>query len=84
MPEMLLLHGVDDDVVPFTSTADVGMLIKDCGIKYCKENYLTDTGHADLAMELMLGGTTQDLVMDWIENRSRTGKTRYWQHSKEK
>eukprot|EP01083_Nonionella_stella_P100838 284961_1 len=72
MPKILLLHGLDDDTVPFTSTAEMGIIIKDCGVQYCKEKYLIDTGHADLAMELMLGGNTQDLVMDWIENGRKT------------
>eukprot|EP01083_Nonionella_stella_P232207 819398_1 len=39
MPEMLLLHGTEDNVVPFTSTAEAGRLIRGCGVKCCKEHY---------------------------------------------
>lgn len=74
MPEMLLLHGAEDNVVPFTSTAEAGRLIRQCGVKCCKEHYLSGTGHPDVVMELMLGGKTQKLIMKWIQNRSKSEK----------
>ena len=32
LPSILLVHGIEDDVVPFTSTAEVASIIRSCGI----------------------------------------------------
>jgi len=70
VPRILLIHGADDSTVPFTSTAEAGKIIRNCGVKCCKEYYLPKTGHPDVVMELMLGGNSRDIVMDWLQNEN--------------
>ncbi len=78
VPRMLLIHGADDSTVPFTSTAEAGKIIRNCGVPFCKEYYLPATGHPDVVMELMLGGKSRDIVMDWLmhENETSTIKSK--------
>ena len=56
MPKMLLLHGMDDNVVPFTSTSEAGKIMRSCGVRHCEEYYQPLKGHPDVVMELMVGG----------------------------
>jgi hypothetical protein len=66
LPPMLLVHGVEDHVVPFTSTSEAARIIKSCGAT-CKEYYVPKTDHADVVMHFMLGGKSKDFVMkSWI------------------
>ena len=66
LPPMLLVHGVEDHVVPFTSTSEAARIIKSCGAM-CKEYYVPKTDHADVVMHFMLGGKSKDFVMkSWI------------------
>mmetsp|Transcript_18307 Transcript_18307/g.20857 ORF Transcript_18307/g.20857 Transcript_18307/m.20857 type:complete len:557 (+) Transcript_18307:124-1794(+) len=67
MVPMLLVHGMDDDVVPFTSTSEAARIIKSCGAMHCSEYYLSKTGHADVIMHFMLGGRSADAVMEWLQ-----------------
>jgi acetyl esterase/lipase len=66
IPPMILLHGMDDDVVPFTSTSEAARIIKNCGARHCSEYYLSKTGHADVIMHFMLGGRSKDAIMRWL------------------
>jgi len=65
MPDTLLIHGVHDSTVPFTSTSEAGNILRSCGVRVCQEYYMT-CGHPDVVMELMLGGKTKEIVMDWL------------------
>jgi len=72
MPDMLLVHGVEDAIVPFTSTSEAGKIIRSCGVRCCEERYVV-AGHADVAVELMLDGLTRTVVMDWLSLRRKSG-----------
>lgn len=65
MPNVLLIHGVDDTTVPFTSTSEVAQILKSCGVCHCQEYYIV-CGHAHVVMQLMLGGVSQEIVMKWL------------------
>ena len=67
IPPMLLLHGMHDDTVPFTSTSEAARIIKSCGARYCSEYYISKIGHVDVIMDFMLGGRSGNVVMRWLE-----------------
>lgn len=71
MPKTLLVHGIDDSTVPFTSTTDCARSIRSLGIKVCDELYLTGTGHQDVIMHFMLGGPARNLVFDWLDDNQK-------------
>lgn len=66
-PRMLLVHGIEDSTVPFTATAEAARILRSCGVERCEEVYVAKVGHQDTVMEIMMGGKTQDAVMDWIQ-----------------
>lgn len=69
---MLLVHGIEDDTVPFTATAEVALKLRQCGITQIEEEYLgSGTGHQDTVVHLMLGGDTKDALLVWLHNRLR-------------
>ena len=68
MPPILLMHGIEDTVVPFTATADAGRQLRSCGLK-CDELYLSESSHQDVIMHFMLGGKAKDLTLDWLLKR---------------
>jgi acetyl esterase/lipase len=70
LPRMLLLHGIEDDTVPFTSTGEAARVLRACGVTKCQESYVPATGHQDTVMHLMLGGKALDIVQDWLLERS--------------
>ncbi|CAB9519353.1 Probable isoprenylcysteine alpha-carbonyl methylesterase ICMEL1 [Seminavis robusta] len=65
-PPVAMIHGTHDDTVPFTSSRQAAKLFSLAGIHKCQEMYLSETGHSDTVLELMLGGKTQDILMDWL------------------
>ena len=73
-PPILLVHSTEDNVMPFTATADAGRLLRSCGLKQCDEIYLEETSHQDVIMHIMLGGPAKDLVLDWLFQTSRQKK----------
>jgi acetyl esterase/lipase len=68
LPKMLLIHGIEDDTVPFTSTGEAAHILRACGITKCDEIYLPETGHQDAVMHVMLGGRTRNAILDWLEH----------------
>lgn len=66
-PRMALIHGDQDDTVPLSSTRQAAHLLSEGGIAKCDDMYLAETGHSETVIELMLGGKTRDLVMDWLQ-----------------
>ena len=70
LPEILLVHGMEDETVPFTATAEAARIIRSCGFTKCNELYLAKTGHEQAVMELMFGGTTSDQIVKWLLLRS--------------
>lgn len=67
IPPLLLIHGICDDVVPFTSTAEAARVFKSCGVARCDEVYLAETGHQDVIFQIMLGGPALDATFEWIK-----------------
>ena len=65
LPRMLLIHGIEDDTVPFTSTGEAARLMRACGITKCDEIYLPESGH-DTIIHVMLGGRARDAILDWL------------------
>lgn len=65
MPPILLMHGIEDTVVPFTATSDAGRQLRSCGLR-CDEIYLSETGHQDVIMHVMLGGKAKEIILDWL------------------
>lgn len=70
-PPCLLVHGIEDSTVPFTATSEAARIIRSCGVTECDEEYLSETGHQETVMELILGGKTRDAVMDWFSKDQR-------------
>jgi acetyl esterase/lipase len=65
-PRIAMIHGVQDETVPFTSSQQAARLIALAGIQKCEAMFLSETGHSDTVLELMFGGKTQDAVMEWL------------------
>ena len=77
---MLLIHGMEDDTVPFTTTGETAKIFRSAGVHDCHEFYLPRTGHADTVMHLMLGGPVQTYLRTWLPDRHRRHERRL--HSK--
>jgi acetyl esterase/lipase len=65
-PRIVLVHGTEDDTVPFTATAEAARLLMACGLERVEQVYLPHTGHQDVPMQLMVGGRARDVVLEWI------------------
>jgi len=70
-PPMLLVHGIEDPVVPFTATSDAARKLKSCGLTDCHEIYLEKTEHQEVIMQFMMGGPAMDAVFDWLRGQRR-------------
>ena len=68
VPHMLLVHGIEDQTVPFTATVEAAAILRSCGVSKskCNELYISGTGHEEVVLQLMLGGKTQDEVHKWL------------------
>lgn len=70
LPPTLLIHGVEDSVVPYTSALDFFGALEGCEAnENCTLSILPSTEHAETVIELMVGGKTQDVVLDWLERQ---------------
>lgn len=70
LPAMALLHGIEDDTVPFTATAEAARVLRSCGLTRVQEIYVPETGHQDAVIQIMLGGRMRDATIDWIKGLS--------------
>jgi acetyl esterase/lipase len=70
LPKMVLVHGIEDDTVPFTATGEAARVLRTCGVTKCQEYYVPAAGHQETVMQLMLGGRTREAVVDWIKDLS--------------
>ena len=83
---MLLLHGAEDDVVPFPTTSDAAKLLKQCLGAGSSSNdgdrdmtidecYIPNTGHQDAVVDLMMlrgrKGPVTSTMLDWLINGNR-------------
>ena len=67
-PKIALLHGIEDDTVPFTATAEAARLLRMVGLSKVQEIYVPHTGHQDAILQCMLGGQTSNALLEWISN----------------
>jgi acetyl esterase/lipase len=65
-PATLLLHGVCDSTVPYTSSVQFFDRIASTTHPRNRLHLLPDTEHAETVLQLMFGGPTRDVIMDWI------------------
>ena len=62
-----LFHGIEDETVPFTATAECARGLRACGVDQCDEIYIPTTGHQEAVVHLMLGGPTKDAILEWMD-----------------
>jgi hypothetical protein len=74
-PEMLFVHGIEDDTVPYTATSETARIFRSAGVGSCEEFYAPRTGHQDAVMHLMLGGRVKDFVQKWLREKNSTKMT---------
>jgi len=74
---MLLLHGIEDQTVPFTATAEAARILRSCGVTHCSEVYVACADHQDPIMHLMLGGRARTAIMKWITAINASRYTSY-------
>ncbi|KAG7372341.1 hypothetical protein IV203_018484 [Nitzschia inconspicua] len=63
---MLLIHGIEDDTVPFTASSEAARVLRSCGVVNCQEYYVPETGHQDAVVHLMLGGRVRNAIIRWL------------------
>jgi acetyl esterase/lipase len=63
---LLLIHGIEDDTVPFTATSEAARVLKACGVINFQEFYVPETGHQDSVVHLMLGGRVRNAIIQWL------------------
>jgi hypothetical protein len=68
---MLVVHGIEDDVVPFTATSEFAKILQCCA-GHCQEIYVAKTGHHDTVLHLMFGGPTRTAIVDWLQTLSQS------------
>uniref|UniRef100_A0A7S2KE63 BD-FAE-like domain-containing protein n=1 Tax=Leptocylindrus danicus TaxID=163516 RepID=A0A7S2KE63_9STRA len=71
-PRTLLLHGDEDDVVPFTALYRTGRLLRSLGCKNLDTNIMK-LDHTDPLYHIMFGGQTRNVVMNWLKSRNEVG-----------
>ena len=76
MPDTLLVHGCHDNIVPFFSTSEAAKILRSCGVGVCQEHYMM-CGHSDVVIELMCGGKTKEIVVDWLQNIRSSSNIRF-------
>ena len=68
LPNILLLHGMRDDVVPFTGVNRASRVLRGMGYEKLSVEFL-DIDHQETAMHFMFGGVTKDVVLGWLQRR---------------
>mmetsp|Transcript_25301 Transcript_25301/g.69870 ORF Transcript_25301/g.69870 Transcript_25301/m.69870 type:complete len:457 (-) Transcript_25301:1352-2722(-) len=73
-PRLLICHGLEDTVVPFSSSVAYAKAWKgtenDNAVQ-CDLTLLEGVGHADCVTDLMFGGPTRDVVLKWIQQQNQ-------------
>lgn len=73
LPQMLLLHGGLDTTVPYKSTLDFASALHTSGEpNKCSPVVLPTVEHAETILQLMMGGETRDIVMDWLLSKQES------------
>ena len=66
-PPLHLIHGMEDETVPYRSSNEAARVLRSCGLSQCHEIYEKDTGHEQSIMQVMVGGPVQDIVTDLLK-----------------
>ena len=70
LPPTLLIHGAIDSVVPYSSALEFYDALQQCESDgNCTLSILPSTEHAETVIQLMVGGETQDVVVEWLESQ---------------
>mmetsp|Transcript_58219 Transcript_58219/g.142341 ORF Transcript_58219/g.142341 Transcript_58219/m.142341 type:complete len:507 (-) Transcript_58219:62-1582(-) len=82
--DIMVVHSMDDTTCPYWYSEDFAGALREYNYEKTKKTdmssaptevvdleILTTSGHAELVLELIYGGPTQDLVLDWLENRKQ-------------
>lgn len=67
MPRMTLVHDVDDEIVPCSSSKEAARVLHSTGAVNCEEVYIEGAGHEETVMEVMLGGQVQDILCGLLQ-----------------
>ena len=76
-PSILIVHGGNDTTVPYTTAVNLTKALYKNNPEHfskagsCRLELLPTTGHADTVIDLMMGGPTQDVVLDWMEGQQQ-------------
>lgn len=65
-PPVFLVHGIEDHTVPFTASSEAARLLRAVGVANVEEQYLAETAHQDVVLQLVFGGRARDATVDWI------------------
>lgn len=70
LPRILLLHGGLDTTVPYKSTLDLASALNVASgpTNKCSSLILPTVEHSETVLQLMLGGATRDVIMDWLKS----------------
>ena len=68
-PPMVLVHGMEDDTVPYSASKEAGRVLRASGITQCSEIYERDAGHEEAIMQVMIGGPVQDIIIDLLKEQ---------------
>jgi acetyl esterase/lipase len=74
LPSTLFIHGTTDTTVPYTSSWNMSLAMqhllgddtKTTEERQCHLEILPNVGHVDPILHLMVGGTTRDVVLNWM------------------
>ena len=68
-PATLLVHGMEDETVPFTATAEAAYMLQSSATGAATnidQVYIAKAQHQETVMHLMLGGPTRDAILEWL------------------
>ena len=68
-PPTTLIHGMNDETVPSSSTKVAAQLINSTGVAVCKEIYVDDLGHEETIVQVMFGGPVQDILTNLLQQQ---------------
>ena len=63
LPESLFIHGDMDTTAPYTSSIEFSSRLKQSELR------ILPVGHAETVLQIMFGGVTRDVVLDWINGK---------------
>jgi acetyl esterase/lipase len=69
IPPTTLIHGMNDNTVPCSSTEEAARLFNSTGVAACKEIYVEDTGHEETILQVMFGGPVQEILTGLLQQQ---------------